>query len=816
MEKYTVTGMNCSACSARVEKAVSAIPEVKSCSVNLLTGSMTVEGNVSDEAVTEAVEKAGYSAAKSGAEKVKKTEKKTGGVKIRLIWSLMLLALLMYLSMGYMMFGWPASSIFDNNYLAIGIVQMVLSGLIMVINQRFFISGFKGIINKSPNMDTLVALGSGVSFAYSVVLLLQMTSASVETAMHHAHNLYFESAAMILALITVGKMLEEYAKGKTADAVSALMDLAPERAIVIRDGKETEVPADKVAVGDIFVVRSGGSIPADGVITEGNCTADESALTGESIPVDKKEGDRVSCATHLRSGYIKCRAEKVGKDTLLSKIIQLVDDANATKAPIAKIADKVSGIFVPCVIAIAVVTFAVWMFVGENVGFALSCAISVLVISCPCALGLATPVAIMVGSGMGAKNGILFKNAAILEYTGEIKNAVFDKTGTLTNGAPEVTDIVPSENSSETELLSAAYSLEKKSEHPLAAAIVKKAESENTEFFDTEDLKFLQGSGLTAKFGGSVFAGGNYELVKKYTSVSDNMIKIARELSETGKTPMYFSKDDELLGIIAVADTLKKDSISAVRELKRMGIHTVMLTGDNEITANAVAKEVGVDEIIAGVLPDGKEEVIKKLQESGKTAMIGDGINDSPALARADVGIAIGNGADIAIKSSDAVLVNNTLSDVPAAINLSRKVIKNIKENLFWAFFYNVICIPLAAGVWIRAFGLKLNPMIAAGAMSLSSLCVVLNALRLNLYKVKQNKKEEKRIIMKKTLKIEGMMCGHCEARVKKSLEEVSGVNEVQVSHEKGSAEVVCADSVTADELKNAVEAQGYTVTEVN
>ncbi len=808
MDKYIVSGMSCSACSARVEKAVSELDGVDSCSVNLLTGSMTVSGSVSSEEVISAVEKAGYSAAVKGKENVAPPKEKRSPVKKRLIWSLVLLAVLMYLSMGHMMFGFPVPPILSGNALAGGIVQMILSGLILVINQHFFISGFKGIINKAPNMDTLVALGSGVSFVYSTALLLKMTTVPAQEAMHYAHELYFESAAMILALITVGKMLEEYAKGKTADAVKALMDLAPERAVVIRDGKEVEIPAADVKVGDIFVVRSGGAIPADGIITEGNCSVDESALTGESIPVDKKEGDSVSCATHLSSGYIKCRAEKTGEDTLLSKIIQLVDDANATKAPIAKIADKVSGVFVPCVIGIALITFVIWKLVGEGTGFALARGISVLVISCPCALGLATPVAIMAGSGLGARNGILFKNAAILEYTGEIKNAVFDKTGTITSGNPSVTDIIPV-GTNESELLSLAYSLEKKSEHPLAEAIVRKAEEQGCVLKDSKNSEFLQGSGLTAEIDGSLIVGGNYKFASNYADISDETVILSEKLAEDGKTPVYFTKDNKLIGIIAIADTIKGDSKSAISELKKMGVHTVMLTGDNQRTAEAVAKKVGVDEVIAGVLPDGKEDVIRRLQQSGRTAMVGDGINDSPALARADVGIAIGGGADIAIKSSDAVLVNNTLSDVPAAIRLSRRVITNIKENLFWAFFYNVICIPLAAGVWIHSLGLKLNPMIAAGAMSLSSLCVVLNALRLNLYKVKEKKETT---VMEKKMKISGMMCAHCEGRVKTALEAVDGVSNADVSSKNGSAVVTMTSDVPFDTLKKAVEEQGYTV----
>lgn len=811
MKKYTVTGMSCSACSARVEKAVSETEGVTSCSVNLLTGSMTVEGTASDEVIISAVEKAGYSASAKNAEKNQPPRKKRNSVKPRLIGSAVLLIVLMYISMGHMMFSLPLPAFFNDNPLALGITQMLLSGLILVINQHFFISGFKGIVNKSPNMDTLVSLGSGVSYIYSVILLLKMTASSSAEAMEYAHNLYFESAAMILVLITVGKMLEEYAKGKTSDAVKALMDLAPEKAIVEKDGKETEIPASEVMAGDVFIVRSGDSVPADGIITEGSCCADESALTGESIPVDKNVGDHVSCASHLYSGYIKCRAEKVGEDTLLSKIIQLVDDANATKAPIARIADKVSGVFVPCVIGIALITFIIWMLLGESISFALARGISVLVISCPCALGLATPVAIMAGSGLGARNGILFKNAAILEYTGEIKNAVFDKTGTITSGNPSVTDIISCEDTNEQEFLSFAYSLEKKSEHPLAQAIVKKAEEQGCTLFSSENPSFLQGSGLTAEINGEIIVGGNSRLIEKYADIPSNMLKISEKLSSEGKTPVYFSKGNKLLGIIAIADTIKTDSSEAIADLKQMGIHTVMLTGDNKATAEAVAKKVGVDEIIAGVLPDGKEDVIRKLQALGKTAMIGDGINDSPALARADVGIAIGGGADIAIKSSDAVLVNNTLSDIPAAVRLSRKVIKNIKENLFWAFFYNVICIPLAAGVWIYPFNLKLNPMIAAGAMSLSSLCVVLNALRLNLYKVK-NKKEIK--TMEKTMKISGMMCSHCEARVKSSLEAVDGVLSVDASSKNGTAVIKLAKDVPFEVLKETVEKQGYTVIE--
>ena len=847
MEQYNVTGMSCAACSARVEKAVSKVPGVTSCSVSLLTNSMGVEGTADEAAVIAAVEAAGYGASVKGArgagagagsgraaagsaaagaddDFLKDTE--TPKIRRRLIASLCFLVPLMYLSMGHMMWNWPLPEALAENHVAIGIAQLLLTGIVMVINQKFFISGFKGLIHGAPNMDTLVALGSAASFGYSLYALFAMTAAQMNGdmagVMSYMHEFYFESAAMILTLITVGKMLEAHSKGKTTDALKGLMKLAPKTAVIVRDGEEVEVSIDQVRKGDIFVVRPGENIPVDGIVLEGSSAVNESALTGESIPVDKKPGDAVSAATLNHSGFIRCEATRVGEDTTLSQIIQMVSDAAATKAPIAKIADRVSGVFVPAVIAIAVVTLIVWLVAGQTIGFALARAISVLVISCPCALGLATPVAIMVGNGMGARNGIMFKTAVSLEETGKMQIVALDKTGTITSGEPKTTDILPAEGTSEEELLTLAYALEKKSEHPLANAILETGRERGVQSdLEVTDFQAVPGGGLTGELDGSRLTGGNLKYISQTAEVTDAVRRQAEELAEEGKTPLFFAKDGKLLGIIAVADVIKEDSPQAVRELQNMGIHVVMLTGDNERTARAIGKQAGVDEVIAGVLPEGKESVIRALKEKGKVAMVGDGINDAPALTRADMGIAIGAGTDIAIDAADVVLMKSRLSDVPAAIRLSRATLRNIHENLFWAFFYNVIGIPLAAGVWIPIFGWQLNPMFGAAAMSLSSFCVVTNALRLNWFKVhdaskdkkiKQNVKKEK-TTMEKTITIEGMMCGHCEAAVKKALEVLPQVSGAVVSHEKGTAVVTLNAEVADDVLKKAVEDKDYKVT---
>ncbi len=849
MEQYNVTGMSCAACSARVEKAVSKVPGVTSCSVSLLTNSMGVEGTADEAAVIAAVEAAGYGASVKGArgagagagagsgraaagsaaagaddDFLKDTE--TPKIRRRLIASLCFLVPLMYLSMGHMMWNWPLPEALAENHVAIGIAQLLLTGIVMVINQKFFISGFKGLIHGAPNMDTLVALGSAASFGYSLYALFAMTAAQMNGdmagVMSYMHEFYFESAAMILTLITVGKMLEAHSKGKTTDALKGLMKLAPKTAVIVRDGEEVEVSIDQVRKGDIFVVRPGENIPVDGIVLEGSSAVNESALTGESIPVDKKPGDAVSAATLNHSGFIRCEATRVGEDTTLSQIIQMVSDAAATKAPIAKIADRVSGVFVPAVIAIAVVTLIVWLVAGQTIGFALARAISVLVISCPCALGLATPVAIMVGNGMGARNGIMFKTAVSLEETGKMQIVALDKTGTITSGEPKTTDILPAEETSEEELLTLAYALEKKSEHPLANAILETGRERGVQSdLEVTDFQAVPGGGLTGELDGSRLTGGNLKYISQTAEVTDAVRRQAEELAEEGKTPLFFAKDGKLLGIIAVADVIKEDSPQAVRELQNMGIHVVMLTGDNERTARAIGKQAGVDEVIAGVLPEGKESVIRALKEKGRVAMVGDGINDAPALTRADMGIAIGAGTDIAIDAADVVLMKSRLSDVPAAIRLSRATLRNIHENLFWAFFYNVIGIPLAAGVWIPIFGWQLNPMFGAAAMSLSSFCVVTNALRLNWFKVhdaskdkkiKQNVKKEK-TTMEKTITIEGMMCGHCEAAVKKALEELPQVSGAVVSHEKGTAVVTLNAEVADDVLKKAVEDKDYKVT---
>ena len=809
MEKYTVTGMSCAACSARVEKAVSSLDGVTSCSVNLLTNSMTVEGNANEDIIINAVENAGYSAFRQGSEpKVNDTEEKT--LKERLIYSVIFLIILMYFSMGVTMWDFPLPSFLRENFVALGLIQLLLSVIVMIINQKFFINGFKSLLKKAPNMDTLVALGSSASFVYSTYALFLLTA---DPANHkYIHEFYFESAAMILALITVGKMLEAHSKGKTTDALKSLMALAPKTATILKDGKEIQIPADKLKKGDIFIVRPGGSIPTDGIILDGDCAIDESALTGESIPVDKNPGDTVSAATINKSGYIKCEATRVGEDTTLSQIIKMVSDASASKAPIAKAADKVSGVFVPIVILFSVITTLIWLFSGADAGFSIARGISVLVISCPCALGLATPVAIMVGNGIGAKNGILFKNAVSLEETGKIKIVALDKTGTITKGTPEVTDIIPYSDTASNELLTLAYSLEIKSEHPIAKAIVRKCEEMELSPKPTENFKAVSGNGLFAILDNHPCHGGNMKYISENTQIPDDIIKLSDSLAEQGKTPLYFSYNGKFKGIIAIADALKPHSNEAIAELKKMGIHVVMLTGDNEKTANAVKKNTGIDEVIAGVLPDGKERVIRELKSKGKVAMVGDGINDAPALTSADIGIAIGAGTDVAIDAADIVLVKSTLSDVPAAIRLSRATLKNIHQNLFWAFLYNSVGIPLAAGALIPVFGLQLNPMFAAAAMSLSSFCVVSNALRLNLIKIKENKKEKK--TMEITMKIEGMMCMHCEARVKKSLESIDGVAEAIPSHEQNTAVVKLEKDVSFDVLKAAVEEQGYTVIE--
>ena len=828
MVQYNVTGMSCAACSARVEKAVSKVNGVTSCSVSLLTNSMGVEGSASPDDIIAAVKNAGYGASLKGASPEKAAsddslkDTQTPLIMKRLIVSVIFTLILMYFSMGHMMCGWPLPSFFDGNHVAMGLVQLLLTVIVMVINQKFFISGFKSLWHKAPNMDTLVALGSSAAFVYSTYALFAMTDAQVkgnaDAVMSYMHEFYFESAAMILTLITVGKMLESRSKGKTTDALKSLMKLAPQTAAVIRNGEETVIPAEQVRKGDIFVVRPGESIPVDGIVVEGQSAVNESALTGESIPADKDVGDSVSAAAINQSGFLKCEATRVGEDTSLSKIIRMVSDAAATKAPIAKAADKVSGIFVPVVIGIALVTVLVWLLVGQTAGFALARGISVLVISCPCALGLATPVAVMVGSGQGAKNGILFKTAAALEETGRIEICALDKTGTVTSGEPKVTDIIPV-GVSEDELLKTAYSLETKSEHPLAKAIISYAADKNLSAEDAADFKALPGNGLSAVIGGSKVIGGNLNLAMQHAEISDDIKTQSEKLAEEGKTPLFFCKNETLSGIIAVADVIKDDSAQAVRELKNMGIKVVMLTGDNERTAKAIGAQAGVDEVIAGVLPDGKASVISRLKAEGKTAMVGDGINDAPALTAADVGIAIGAGTDVAIDAADAVLMKSRLSDVPAAVRLSRAALRNIHENLFWAFIYNAIGIPLAAGVWIPLFHWQLNPMFGAAAMSLSSFCVVTNALRLNFFdihnadkdkKIKPKKKEKD--TMTKTMKIEGMMCGHCEAAVKKALEAIPTVSEANVSHEAGTAVVTLSSDTPDDVLRKAVEDKDYKV----
>lgn len=886
MKQYTVTGMSCAACSSRVEKAVSKVPGVTACSVSLLTNSMGVEGDVPPETVIHAVEDAGYGASLKGqgtaaqAQSASEAEdalkdRETPVLKHRLIASMGFLAVLMYMSMGHMMWGWPLPHFMDGNHVAMGLLQLLLAGIIMVINQKFFISGFKGLLHRAPNMDTLVALGSGASFIYSTYALFAMTDAQLKgndtAVMSYMHEFYFESAAMILALITVGKMLEARSKGKTTDALKGLMKLAPKTAVIIRDGVETKVLIEEVKKGDVFVVRPGENIPVDGVVLEGTSAVNEAALTGESIPVDKAQGDPVSAATVNQSGYLRCEATRVGEDTSLSQIIRMVSDAAATKAPIAKIADRVSGVFVPAVITIAVVTTIVWLLAGQTFGFALARGISVLVISCPCALGLATPVAIMVGNGMGAKNGILFKTAVSLEETGKMDIVALDKTGTITSGEPRVTDVIPSGGVTEKELVSLALSLEKKSEHPLAKAVLLYAKEQQVDAPEAADFQALPGNGLSGTLDGASLAGGSFSYISGHTTVSAQEQASFERLASEGKTPLCFMKNGRLAGMIAVADVIKEDSPQAVKELQNMGIRVVMLTGDNERTARAIGAQAGVDEVIAGVLPDGKESVIRSLKEQGKVAMVGDGINDAPALTRADIGIAIGAGTDIAIDAADVVLMKSRLSDVPAAIRLSRATLRNIHENLFWAFFYNVVGIPLAAGLWYPIFGWKLNPMFGAAAMSLSSFCVVTNALRLNLFKMhdaskdhpmrkraekaankggekaenagavrmgaedtrsigqtangnetvsKEMQKSENQknhinmegITMTKTMNIEGMMCGHCEARVKKALEALAGVESAEVSHEKGTAVVSMSADVADDTLKEAVEAQDYKV----
>lgn len=859
MKQYIVTGMSCAACSARVEKAVSKVDGVTSCSVSLLTNSMGVEGSATDAQIVEAVEQAGYGASPKGTATESENDKannsleqlkaaqdalvdrETPKLRNRLIASLIFLVVLMYFSMGHMMWGWPLPKFFNGNHVAMGLLQLLLTVAVMVINQKFFISGFKGLIHGAPNMDTLVALGSAASFGYSVYALFAMTAAQVngdmDAVMSYMHEFYFESAAMILALITVGKMLEAHSKGKTTDALKSLMQLAPKTATVVKDGVEQEISVDAVRKDDIFVVRPGENIPVDGEIIDGTTAVNESALTGESIPVDKQPKDAVSAATVNQSGFIKCRATRVGEDTTLSQIIQMVSDAAATKAPIAKIADRVSGVFVPAVITIAIITIIAWLIAGETVGFALARGISVLVISCPCALGLATPVAIMVGNGKGAKSGILFKTAASLEATGRTQIVALDKTGTITSGEPKVTDIVPDETFFEETgkhagaLLAIAASVEAKSEHPLAKAIMERAKTDEIAVAEVTDFSAVVGNGLTATLAGKMIKAGNLAFVSKFVKVSDDMRAKAVEFSKEGKTPLFFAADDRLCGIIAVADTIKEDSPEAVRQLKNMGIRVVMLTGDNEQTAGAIGKQAGVDEVIAGVLPDGKEAVIRKLKKQGRVAMVGDGINDAPALTRADMGIAIGAGSDVAIDAADVVLMKSRLIDVPAAVRLSRATLTNIHENLFWAFFYNVIGIPLAAGLWYPLLEWKLNPMFGAAAMSLSSFCVVTNALRLNLCRVydpkhdrkakpdrkdkadKPNESEEKS--MTKTMNIEGMMCCHCEARVKKALEALDAVSEAAVSHESGTAVVTLSSDISDEKLKETVEAEDYKVTSI-
>ena len=838
MEQYNITGMSCAACSARVEKAVSALPGVESCAVNLLTNSMVVEGSAGRQEIIRAVEAAGYGASLKGTGSAKETaqedplkDRETPALKRRLFTSLGFLLILMYLSMGHMMWGWPLPAFFTDNHVAMGLAQLLLTGIIMVINQKFFISGFKGLMHRAPNMDSLVALGAGAAFVYSTYALFAMTGAQVrgdmEAVMGYMMDFYFESAAMILTLITVGKMLEARSKGKTTDAIRGLMDLAPKTATIVENGQERQIPVEELKKGDIFAVRPGESIPVDGVILEGESSVDESALTGESIPVDKAAGDRVSAATVNQAGYIRCEALRVGEDTTLSQIIRMVSDAAATKAPIAKVADKVSGVFVPAVIAIALVTTVVWLLLGRSLGFALARGISVLVISCPCALGLATPVAIMVGSGLGARHGVLFKTAASLEVTGQVDTVVLDKTGTITAGTPEITDILPAEGVAGTELLRFAASLESRSEHPLAKAILAGAEKEKLTISEARDFQALPGNGLKAKVAGAAAAGGSLDFISGLAQVSDPVKERAAELSAQGKTPLLFARDGELLGLIAVADVIKPDSPEAIAQLKNMGIQVVMLTGDNRRTAEAIGKQAGVDQVIAGVLPDGKAAVIQELCQQGKTAMVGDGINDAPALKRADVGIAIGAGADIAVDAADLVLMKGSLLDVCAAIRLSRATLRNIHQNLFWAFFYNTVGIPIAAGALV-GLGISLNPMFAATAMSLSSFCVVTNALRLNLVDIQSARNDKKRgrkskskpnenkeeKAMTRTMTIEGMMCAHCEGRVKKTLEAIPGVQSAQVSHTAGTA-VVTVENVSDETLKAAVTDQGYAVIDI-
>lgn len=852
MDKFSVTGMSCAACSAHVEKAVAKVPGVTSVTVSLLTNSMNVEGTAAPSDIIQAVTQAGYGASLQGGEQNTSApafdeealkDHETPKLRKRLIASVVILISLMYVSMGHMMWNWPLPSFMAGNHVAMGLYQMLLTILVMIINQKFFISGFTSLLHKSPNMDTLVALGSGASFAYSTYALFAMTGAQMrmdmDAVMQYMDEFYFESAAMILTLITVGKMLEAYSKGKTTNALKSLMQLAPKKATILRDGEEVSVPVEQVQIGDIFVVRPGESVPVDGVIIEGNSALNESALTGESIPVDKAEGDSVSAATLNQSGFLKCRATRVGNDTTLSQIIQMVSDAAATKAPIAKVADKVSGVFVPAVISIAIVTIIVWLLVGQDFGFALARGISVLVISCPCALGLATPVAIMVGNGVGAKNGVLFKTAVSLEETGKVDIVALDKTGTITQGEPKVTDMIPGEGITKDTLMQTALALELKSEHPLAKAIVAYGEEQQITVSAADDFQAMPGNGLSGIVSGARVFGGNLKFISGKTTVSEQMQRQAEELAKQGKTPLFFATEEKLFGIIAVADVIKEDSPQAISQLQNMGIEVVMLTGDNERTAKAIGAQAGVDQVIAGVLPDGKERVIRELQQRGKVAMVGDGINDAPALTRADMGIAIGAGADVALDAADVVLVKSSLSDVPAAIRLSRAVLRNIHENLFWAFIYNVIGIPIAAGVWYHWFGLKLNPMFGAAAMSLSSFCVVTNALRLNFVKVYSTKRDKKKnhkknqnqqdvqIVvdtdvmaekqeendMEKVIEIKGMMCGHCEAHVKKALEALEGVASAEASHEKGTAVVQLSGSVDDAALKNAVEEEGYEVT---
>ncbi len=840
MDQYVVTGMSCAACSSRVEKAVCKVPGVDSCSVSLLTNSMGVEGSASEQDIIKAVEDAGYGASKKGAAEAGQAAQRQGSVsqaeealkdrdtpllKKRLYSSLGFLIVLMYVSMGHMMWGWPVPGFLAGNHVAMGLIQLLLTVIIMVVNQKFFISGFKGLLHKAPNMDTLVALGSSAAFVYSTYALFAMTDAQMKGdmagVMAYMHEFYFESAAMILTLITVGKMLEARSKGRTTDALKSLMKLAPKTAVILQNGAEVEVSIDQVKKGDVFVVRPGENIPVDGVVLEGHSAVNEAALTGESIPVDKAEGDHVSAATINQSGFIRCEATRVGEDTTLSQIIQMVSDAAATKAPIAKVADQVSGVFVPAVITIAVITIAVWLLAGQSVGFALARGISVLVISCPCALGLATPVAIMVGNGMGAKNGIMFKTAVSLEEAGKMDIVALDKTGTITSGQPKVTDMIPAAGVTEEELLTLACSLEQKSEHPLARAVLEYAQEKKVQPSEVSEFTALPGNGLSGMLSDTRLLGGSFKFISEQVPAAGEMKEQYERLAGEGKTPLFFAKGGQLAGVIAVADVIKEDSPRAVKELQNMGIHVVMLTGDNERTARAIGRQAGVDEVIAGVLPDGKEAVIRRLQNKGKVAMVGDGINDAPALTRANIGIAIGAGTDIAIDAADVVLMKSRLSDVPAAIRLSRFTLRNIHENLFWAFFYNIIGIPLAAGIWIPLFGWQLNPMFGAAAMSLSSFCVVTNALRLNLVSIHDGSKDKKRKAshkqkevteMTKTMTIEGMMCGHCEARVKKCLEALEQVTEAVVSHEAGTAVLTLSGDVSEDVLKETVEAQDYKV----